>query len=124
MALDSVQVMISETKFAYQSVKVRRDSESKTIAKKAKSGWDLESQEPAGAHHTTLKFRRVKKEISRASWVLLGIVGILILALFVVLGIFEDRINGKVADAPSVSQSLADAALSASGPVQLITEEN
>ncbi|MNW30205.1 hypothetical protein D3C74_70820 [compost metagenome] len=96
--------------FIFESVKVVRGFESRTVSKKESLGWELVSQTPASMGRVELRFRKKKQRISKKSMIIAGSV-LGCLALIIGVGaVLEDSTDDEPAgeslsgtEAPSAS---------------------
>lgn len=64
--------MSDDVSFEYQTVKVLKGRESKSITQMTSQGWEVVSQEPSGVLRTTINYRRTKKKLPKQQIALIG----------------------------------------------------
>lgn len=84
-----------DVQYEYETVKVLKGREAKTISGMEESGWELVSQEPSGILRTSIGFRRVKKQMPKNTKILIGAAGAVAIVALAVAAIFE---SGDVSD--------------------------
>lgn len=105
-----VAKMTSDEQYTYETKKVVKGREGKTIAQMKESGWELVSQESIGILRISLTFRRSKKQISKRALVVLGAIGIVVVGSIVVGSILESNDNETAGAVDPVDSSLAKSA--------------
>lgn len=76
--------MTTDEQYTYETKKVVKGREGKTIALMKESGWELVSQEPIGLLRTSLTFRRLKKHLSKRALLVLGAIGVVVVGSIIV----------------------------------------
>jgi Domain of unknown function (DUF4839) len=112
---------VDAPRYEYESVRVLRGTEGRTIAKWVQNGWELDAQSQGSMLRTDLTFRRVQ---AKASWRVLAMAGaVVVLVLVIAIGVVTERRGGSGStDAAAVTSTQTEqpaaATTSAAAPTQ------
>lgn len=96
--------------FIYETVKVIRSFEKRTISKKESLGWELVSQTPISMGRTELRFRKEKLKISKKTIIIVGSVVACFAMVLGILAILEKPNESKPSGSSSSDQEIPKAA--------------